>query len=643
MKRKQIDLALEESLGEDWSRDLEVVEVPIGGQPLVYLGVAIFAVGFIFISRIFYLNFYKGRFYGARAAANVNAFKQIGAPRGLIYDRSGKIIAENRATFTAILDIKELLGHENLLDPTLDAIQKTLAIPKEQALLLIQENIAEEFATPLVLKEDLSQIELVGLKALNFPAIVVENDFERVYADPRVFAPVVGYVGRVGAGDLTKNSSLIPEDFIGKAGIEAFYDDSLRGKPGIIVAARNARGKVLSEEKKNDPAIGSPIHLTIDSGFQKYFYGRLQAGLEALGRRVGIGLAIDPRNGQVLGMVSFPSYDNNILSGSGHNDEKTSILNSPDKPLFDRVVSGFYNPGSTIKPLLGVAALKEGVIDPNREIYSPGYLLVPNPYNASSSSRYLDWRPQGNVNLARAIAQSSDVYFYIVGGGSPAESTPPLNDSSDYGIKGLGISRLYSWWQKFGLGKQAGIDMPNEAEGFLPTPEWKRSRLGTPWLLGDTYNVSIGQGDLLLTPLQLLDYIGAFANGGKIYRPFFNVNSTPRVLADFSDLSPEIKEVQKGMKQTVTAPLGTAYSLQDLPFSVCAKTGSAQVQNNAQENALFVGYAPCNSTRPPAGGGEPQIAILILIENSKEGSLNTVPIAKDVLNWYYQNRMVGSR
>lgn len=232
--------------------------------------------------------------------------------------------------------------------------------------------------------------------------------------------------------------------------------------------------------------------------------------------------------------------------------------------------------------------------------------------------------------MASALAQSSDVYFYIVGGGSPAMSTPPLNDQSDYGISGLGISRLHNWWQTFALGKTTGIDLPNEGAGFLPTPDWKQSKLGTPWLLGDTYNVSIGQGDLLLTPLQLLDYIDAIANGGTIWRPFLNASSTPQAIADLTGLLPQIQEVRQGMRETVTSPLGTAYTMDDLPFPVCAKTGSAQVQDNTQENALFVGYAPCD---------HPQIAVLILIENSLQGSLNAVPIAKQVMNWYYQNRI----
>ncbi len=628
--KKQDNLSFEESLGDDWSQDLKIVEVPLGRKPFLYLGIAVLAAGSVFAGRIFYLNVLRGDVYSARAENNMSRYDAIAAPRGLIYDRQGNVLVQNKATFTATLDLKELLGNQASLEPTLRAIEDVLLIPRDSVLQMITKNVAEDFASPVILKEGLTQSELVRLKGLNLPAIVVEGDFQREYSNSQVFAPVVGYVGRVDSADLAKNLLLSGDDVIGKAGIESFYNKELSGVPGATVTLRNARGKILSEEKKNDPQIGNFVKLTIDGDFQKYFYERLREGLAALGRRVGIGLAIDPRNGEVLALVSVPSFDNNVLSGPGNNPEKLQILNSPDKPLFDRVVSGFYSPGSTIKPLVGVAALKESVIDPKREIFSPGFLLVPNPYSVTSSSRYLDWRPQGNVNLASALAQSSDVYFYIVGGGSPAESTPPLNDPSDYGIAGLGIGRLHDWWQKFDLGKTSGIDMPNEATGFLPTPDWKKTKLGTPWLLGDTYNVSIGQGDLLVSPLQLLDYIDAVANGGKIYRPFLNASSTPQVLADLTGLAPQIAAVQKGMKQAVISPLGTAYKLNDLPFSVCAKTGSAQVQNNAQENAIFVGYASCDN---------PQIAILVLIENSKEGSLNAVPIAKDVLNWYYQNRM----
>jgi penicillin-binding protein 2 len=628
-KKQKKKVAFEESLGDEWDRDAGIIEVPLGSRPFFYLGIAIAIIAVSIAIKILFLAA-NGNYYYARAEANATQSKITAAPRGLIYDREGNILAENKAVFAAMLNPREFLENKSLETSTLAAIQNIFGISSDAVWSLVEEGSAQDFATPIVLSENVNQNQLVNLEALNLPTLIIKGDFERDYPKGSAFAAVLGYTGRVNGNDITMNPQLGGDDFIGKAGLEAFYDNALRGTPGASVAFRNAQGNILTEEIKSQPAIGRPLQLTIDGGLQSYFYSRLASGLAVLGRRIGVGIAMNPQTGEVLSLVNLPGFDNNVFSGSGNSGAIQNLLSSSDEPLFNRAVSGLYNPGSTIKPLDSVGALHDGVIDSTREIFSPGYLLVPNPYNASMPSRYLDWKYQGSVNLVSALAQSSDVYFYIVGGGSPSVSTPLLNDQSDYGISGLGISRLHGWWEKFGLGKPTGIDMPGEESGFLPTPEWKQRKMGTPWLLGDTYNVSIGQGDLLLTPLQLLDYIDAIANGGKIYRPFLNASSTPQVSEDLSSLLPEIKEVQKGLRAAVSSPAGTAYTMNDLPFPVCAKTGSAQVKNNQQENALFVGYAPCDN---------PQIAILILIENSKEGSLNAVPVAKDVLNWYYENRM----
>lgn len=619
-KEENHDIAFEEALGEEWSRDLDVVEVPLGNRPLVYLGMAIFTVAFIFISRVVYLNIFRGNFYLSRATNNAINEESTPAPRGLIYARDGSILGENIASFSSVLNTKIFLHRGDIQEETLRAIENVLYVPRDEVWGMIQINSAEEFSTPLVLNDNLNGNQIIQLTALNLPTILVKKDFKRLYRESGVFSSVLGYVGRVSGEDLSKDSSLHPEDFIGKSGIESFYDSSLRGKPGIVARNRDARGKILSEEIRSEAKIGNPLKLAIDKDFQRYFYERMEAGLAYLGRRAGAGIAINPENGEVLAMASFPGFDNSILSASGNNDAKREILFSPDKPLFNRAVAGFYTPGSTIKPLVGIAALKDGVIDQKREIFSPGYLDVPNPYDPSSPTRYLDWRYQGNVNLASAIAKSSNVYFYTVGGGAD-------------GIKGLGINKLNDWWQKFLLGKSTGIDLPGEGSGFLPSPGWREQKTGKPWLLGDTYNVSIGQGDLLVTPIQLLNYISAVANGGKIYKPVLNLDAPhPQILADLSYLLPQIKEVQKGMREAVTSPLGTAYLLHDLGFPVGAKTGTSQIKSNQEENAFFVGYAPYDN---------PKIAILILIENSLEGSLNTVPIAKDVLNWYYWNKLRG--
>jgi len=647
-KYQDNDIAFEDSLSDDWSRDIKIAEVPIGNKPLLYLGAAVLIIALAVAGQILYLNVIKGGYYEARAADNVADENATPAPRGEIIDKEGDVLAEDKAAFAAILNARTYLnGDAALQSSTIAAAQTILGISPDEFNTLIAQASADDFATPIILNEDVTQNELVNLQALSLPTIEIQNDFARNYPDGPMFSSVVGYTGRPTAADLKNDQSLSTTDFIGKTGIEAYYDSTLRGVPGVNVEYKNAFGKSLGAGAQSAAKIGDTVQLTIDGGLQKELYDALSSELAVLGRTIGLGLAINPQNGQILALVNLPGYDNNIFSNLGASSsaaEIKSLLTSPDDPLFNNAVAGNFNPGSTIKPLDAVAGLKEGVIDPSREIFSPGYLLVPNPYNSSTPTRYADWQYQGNVDLANALAQSSDVYFYLVGGGSPV-STPMLNSSLDYGITGLGITKLNQWWQTFGLGKPTGVDLPGEASGFLPTPAWKQSKMGTSWLLGDTYNVSIGQGDLLLTPLQLLSYIDAIANGGEIYRPYLDASSTPKVNEDLTSLLPEIQDVQLGMWDGVAAPRGTSHTLSDLPFPVCAKTGSAQVHDNSQENALFVGYAPCglpsNASSSAAYNQKPQIALLILIENSKQGSLNAVPIAKQVLNWYYGNRLTG--
>ena len=258
---------------------------------------------------------------------------------------------------------------------------------------------------------------------------------------------------------------------------------------------------------------------------------------------------------------------------------------------------------------------------------------MPNLYNPEKPNRFLDWKAHGWVDLYSAIAKSSNVYFYEIGGGFKDQ-------------KGLGISKLKDWWQKFGLNEKTGIDLQAEESGFLPDPEWKENATKKPWLLGDTYNVTIGQGDLLVTPIQILNYISAIANGGKIYKPRVTqlvlnddnqvlLRNEPSVLKDLTaEVGYYLSDIRRGMRDAVRESYGTAHYLAGLPLEIAAKTGSAQVENNKKLNAFFVGYAPYEN---------PQIAILILVEDAKEGSLNTVPVARDIFMWYYQNRIKAQK
>jgi penicillin-binding protein 2 len=634
--KKKPDIPFEDSLNDDWGHDLDMVEVPLGTRPVVVLGVIIACITFVILGRVIYLNWTGGSYYAARAIDNATAAQATPAPRGIIYDAEGDPLVQNKAVFDAVLDAHLFISNPLLQSSTIAEVQNILGVSSSTVWSLLNQSAAQDFSTPVVLAQNINQSELVNLQALGASSTIkIQSDFERYYPNGPIFSSVVGYVGRVSKADLANNSNLTANDFIGKMGIEEEYDTILQGTPGVDIKFTDAYGKVLGQEQRSASTIGGSVHLTIDGGLQTEMYNAIQNELTILGRQVGVGLAINPQTGAVLSLVNVPGFDNNAFENPASSSaEIQNYLTSPDKPLFNRILSGQYQPGSTIKPLDGVAALKEGVITPDRQLYSPGYLMVPDPYNSSTPTRYADWEPHGYVNLAAALAQSSDVYFYIVGGGSPQYTTPPINNPVDYGINGLGPAKLYDWWTTFGLGKPTGIDLPGEAAGFLPTPAWWSTVSSRPWSLGDTYNISIGQGSLAVTPIQLLSYIDAIANGGTVYQPFLNASSTPHVNEDLTYLLPQIQQVQQGMLAAVADPRGTAYTMDGLPAQACAKTGSAQVKNNQEENALFVGYFPCTN---------PQIALLILIENSKQGSLNAVPIAKNVFDWYYNNRMASGK
>ncbi|MEK7094273.1 MAG: penicillin-binding transpeptidase domain-containing protein [Patescibacteria group bacterium] len=614
--KPDFDFSFEGLSTDELVQNFDLVEVPIKPHVFRLVGLCAFLIVGIVVVRMIAIGPFSYAEYRARAVSNLEEREIDPAPRGIITDRNDVTLAENEPSFLAFLRLKDFLASSTDRGSVLLKISEVIKVPPEQIELEIIQGISKE-KEEILIGEGLDEAQIIAFRASKNIPVTVRSGFRRRYVDGPVFATILGYTGRVDAESLSKNPKLKDELLIGKAGIEAYYDDYLRGVNGYKAERQNALGVALNQAESVAPVSGKTLKLTIDSGLQKYFYTRLSEGLRSLGRDSGVGLVLNPQTGEVLAMISLPTYDNTILSSPGRNEEKQKILSAPSHPFFNRAVSGFYSPGSTIKPLVAVAALKEKVITPDRSIYSPGYLDVPNPYDPSKPSRFLDWRPQGYVNVMSAIAQSSNVYFYEIGGG--------FGD-----IKGLGITKLLAWWDMFGLGKEAGIDIVGEGSGRLPEPEKSEEKRGRAWLLGDTYNVSIGQGDLQVTPLQILNYIATIANGGTLRRPYLASDiMKPEVIRDLSHLSPEIRFAQKGMELGVKSTLGTGHSLVNLPISIAAKTGTAQTQNNTVENAFFVGYAPTD---------KPEIAVLVLVENAKQGSLNAVPIAKDVFEWYHLYR-----
>lgn len=612
------DLNLEDIL-TDRVREEDLLEVPLT-ERVFKISFALAALLIVAVMvRLGDLGVLKHDFYRGRALANMMGVQVEQAPRGVITDRFGKPLVHNEPSFNAYLIPRYLpLGAKERIE-LIKRVEDILGVPSGD-LGGRMERKDWSMSDRLLLSDNLTQDQLVALSAANFPGVQLEPGFKRVHEAPLAYAHLVGYTGLVGEDDLQRNPALVIDDVVGRAGLEAYYDQWLRGTNGEAVTIRDAHGDVAGEQQSKPPEPGMDLATYIDRDFQDFFYQRLTNALGALGRRAGVGIALNPQNGEVLALVSVPSFD----ASNVHR-----YLTQPYQPLFNRAVTGRYTPGSTIKPLVAVAALSERVITPNTQILSTGSIEIPNPYNQDRPSRFLDWRAHGWVDLRAALARSSNVYFYEVGGGFE-------------GQRGLGINRLRSWWDRFQLDEQTGIDLANENVGFLPDPDWKERTTGSPWRIGDTYNVSIGQGDLLVTPMELLNYIGAIANGGTFYKPRVVAVITdgkdnmvrrnePVVLAALGGgLGEVIAEVQHGMRDAVAQPYGTAHLLEDLPIPVAAKTGSAQIENNRKTNAFFVGYAPAE---------QPQIAILVLIEDALEGSLNAVPVARDVLLWYYEHRL----
>ncbi|TSC52228.1 MAG: Uncharacterized protein LiPW41_439 [Parcubacteria group bacterium LiPW_41] len=615
--RKNIEF---EEILSDKSVEGSVREVPVSERTFfVFVSFVVLIVG-IAIVELLWLNVGKRDQYVERALDNVSDSKVKHSPRGIIFDRFEKAMTENAPAFNVYLIPQKL---------PIDIVQREEAIKRIADILKMSEwelvqKIGDRdwsLSGKMLLSDDITQDQLVELSSSEHLGISIEESFRRIHSVPYAFSEFIGYTGLVNKEDISNDSNLTIDDQIGRSGLEMYYDQFLRGINGKDVVYKTARGEIKNERIEREPKPGKNVITYIDSELQTVFYNSLKKQLEFLGRDVGVGIAIDPRNGEVLALTSVPGFDPHKIG---------SALVDSRRPLFNRTIAGVYNPGSTIKPLVAVAALTENIITPVSSFFSSGMLEIPNPYNPSLPSRFPDNKAHGWVNVRSAIARSSNVFFYIVGGGYQNQ-------------KGLGIYKLKEWWGAFGLAERTGIDIPGEKVGFLPDPEWKEKATDDPWRLGDTYHVSIGQGDFSVTPIELLNYICAIANGGTLYKPRVvdRINGVdgsellktyPSVIRDLKTKisSSALHEVQEGMKDTIEMSYGTGYLLHDIPMRIAAKSGTAQVQNNAKTNAFFVGYAPAE---------DPKIAILVLVENSREGSLNATPVAREVLLWYYNNRL----
>jgi len=616
--KEDSEIHFEEAVFDDvvWSENY--LEVPTSRKAFLLIAGLTLGLAILVLGKVSALNLFNQEFYEARASANVSREISLPTYRAVITDRFGEPLTKNTSSFSVFLNVAKILSEPEKLKSTIDNLGEILDLNKDELLKLIQ-GVDLEQGNWVAVARNIMPIEVIAIKGLNEAALEIIDDYQREYLDAPAFAHVIGYTGS------GPNNSIV-----GKSGLELKYDEFIRGTDGRYAFYTDALGRILSERVLSAPQPNPPLETTIDADFQRFFYRRLRTGLEILGRKSGVGIAVNPKNGEILALVSLPSFDNNIFVDRRLSEERERILNDAAHPLFNRAITGNYSPGSTVKPLVAISSLKEGISAPDTRIFSDGALEIPNLYNPEAPSIFLDWQAHGWVDLGAALARSSNIYFYLLGGGLPQSVGQAGLVSGNFRPSGIGISKFYTYWQKFKLGVPSGIDLPFESDGFLPNPEEKEARTGKAWLLGDTYNVSIGQGDLLVTPLQLIDFIASIGNGGKIYKPFLNKSTKPEVLADYSEWQEEIQAVRLGLRDAVEKPYGSSHILDDLPVKVAGKTGTPQIQNNERVNALFLGYAPAD---------DPEIAILVLVENAREGSFNALPIAKDVFRWYYENRL----
>lgn len=454
-----------------------------------------------------------------------------------------------------------------------------------------------------------------GLKlALNTTASTSSDraGVTRSYPYGESAAHVVGYVSYP---KRDQNGNWYQDETLGISGIESLYNDVLRGTNGTLIQETDASGNIVSGSVLRAPQAGRDVVLTIDADLQEAVYRYLKERVDVSFKGGAVAI-MDISNGELRALVSYPSYDPSVMS-SGVPKETVARYNADTRsPFVDRAVSGLYTPGSIVKPFLALAALEEGVVTPEKTFVSTGKLVLPNPYNPDKPSIFRDWRAHGAVDMRRAIAVSSDVYFYIIGGGFESQ-------------RGLGISSIHDYAEQFGFGVQTGFPLEEEPTGTVPSPEWKaRTFDETVWRVGDTYNTAIGQYGWQVSLLQAVRATAALANGGTLYTPTLLKDAAPQ--GTVLDMSPRnVQVVVEGMRKAVTE--GTAQSLSIPGFPVAAKTGTAETGEKKEfTNSLIIGFFPHEA---------PRYAFAVILERSRAGTLVGAPaLMREVLLWIKEHR-----
>lgn len=614
------------------------LEEPIGGGYLKYLIAFIGLSAVLLTFRLFDLQVVNGQRHALLANDNRIRQKIIRAPRGAIYDTNHQLLTRNVANFDLVVIPGQLSNKPAERETAYEAVAKVIEKPAAEIKQKAESN-GLDYPQPILITDQLDRNRALALdeKYRQIIGFSVDINPSREYLDGGLLSHFIGYIGRISAEEIKNHPDYQATDYIGKNGLEKAYERDLKGTDGSEQVEVDASGHQVRSLASTDAKPGNSLILGVDGAFEKKMAEYLKAEVDRAGSGRGVALAMDPSNGQILAAVNYPSYDNNLFAGGISQNDYQKLLNDPNKPLFNKATAGGYPVGSTIKPIVSAAALQENVVNPATTVLDKGKLEVHNQYNPSIVYTFKGWKPEGLgiVNVIRALTWSSDIFYYMVGGGFEQ-------------FRGLGISKLLNYYHKFGFGRKTGIDIADESAGAVPNPDTKKARTGEGWFVGDTYNLSIGQGDLRATPLQLLVATSVIANGGTIYKPRLAkevvspdgklVRQINPEIVDKDFVKPEnIKVVQQGMRGAVEEGTACCKLKADVPVPVAGKTGTAETSSEGfdgknprtKPHAWFTAYAPADN---------PKIAMVVLIENSGEGAEFAVPVVRNALKWYFGGR-----
>ncbi|MBI5005326.1 MAG: hypothetical protein HZC03_01850 [Candidatus Lloydbacteria bacterium] len=535
------------------------IESPISSKTLLFLGLAFAAVILVFIFQLWTLEVRDGKQYSTLSETNRLRNTFIFPERGVIRDAGGVSLAWNIAGGYA---------------------------PNQN-----RATTSGEYAV-----------------------------FKRAYAEMPGLSHILGYIGYP---EKDSAGNYYQEETFGKAGIEEYYNELLRGKNGVTITETNALGKKVSESVIQPPVNGETLPLTIDSRIQTKLYSFMESLAAERGFQGGAGVILSVDDGGILALTSFPEFSSSILTEGADHKTINRYRAASEKPFLDRAISGLYTPGSIVKPFVAIGALNEHIIDPKKEILSTGSISIPNPYDQNKKSVFTDWKAHGLVDMRKALAVSSNVYFYEVGGGF---SAPGGSASSGENQPGLGIARLEKYFRLFGLGESTGIDLNGEESGTIPNPEWKQENfVDGEWRIGDTYHTAIGQYGVQVTPLQMARGIAAIANNGFLVTPHVRKDTidTPVKIAAPIDQS-IFTVVHEGMREAVLS--GTAKGLNIPQVEIAAKTGTAELGTiKANVNSWVVGFFPYEN---------PRYAFTVVMEKGRrENTIGALYVMRELFDW----------